>query len=108
MRPHYRVIGAAAERGQPLAALRSDERPIALVLGNEEQGLPVATLKACEELVTLPGSGWVQSLNVAASAVILLHALADAAAPRRTRGLQLRAATRNREQHSYAALGSCL
>jgi RNA methyltransferase, TrmH family len=57
LRPHYRVIGAAAERGQPLAALRSDERPIALVLGNEEQGLPAATLKACEELVTLSGSG---------------------------------------------------
>jgi TrmH RNA methyltransferase len=72
---HYRVIGAAAAGGRPLAALRAADRPIALVLGNEERGLPPATLKACEELVTIPGTGRVQSLNVAASAAILLQAL---------------------------------
>ena len=49
---------------------------VALVLGNEEHGLPRATLKACDEIVTIPGSGFVQSLNVAASAAVLLHALA--------------------------------
>jgi RNA methyltransferase, TrmH family len=76
LRRGYRVVAAAAEHGQPLAALRISERPIALVLGNEEDGLPRATLKACEEIVTIPGSGSVQSLNVAASAAVLLHALA--------------------------------
>ena len=54
---------------------RARERPFALVLGNEERGLPRATLEACDEVVTIPGSGFVQSLNVAASAAILLHAL---------------------------------
>jgi RNA methyltransferase, TrmH family len=72
---HYRVIGAAAAGGRPPAALRAADRPIALVLGNEERGLPAATLKACQELVTIPGSGRVQSLNVAASAAILMQAL---------------------------------
>ncbi len=76
LRREYRVVAAAAENGQPLGALRSSERPFALVLGNEEHGLPPATLKACEEIVTIPGSGSVQSLNVAASAAVLLHALA--------------------------------
>jgi TrmH RNA methyltransferase len=76
LRRGYRVVAAAAEHGQPLTALRSSERPFALVLGNEEHGLPSATLKACEEIVTIPGSGSVQSLNVSASAAVLLHALA--------------------------------
>jgi TrmH RNA methyltransferase len=76
LRRGYRVVAAAAEDGQPLAALRPSERPFALVLGNEEHGLPRATLKACDEIVTIPGSGFVQSLNVAASAAVLLHALA--------------------------------
>jgi TrmH RNA methyltransferase len=75
LRRSYRVIGAAAENGQPVDALRPNDRPFALVLGNEEQGLPRATLAACQEIVTIPGSGYVQSLNVAASAAILLHAL---------------------------------
>lgn len=75
LRRHYRVIGAAAEGGRPLAALRASDRPLALVLGNEEHGLPAATLKACEEVVTIGGSGQVQSLNVSASAAILLQAL---------------------------------
>ena len=82
LRAHFRVVGAAAEGGRPLPALRAADRPIALVLGNEEHGLPAATLKACEELVTIPGAGHVQSLNVAASAAILLQAL-SAHAPRR-------------------------
>jgi TrmH RNA methyltransferase len=76
LRRGYRVVAAAAEDGQPLAALRPSERPFALVLGNEEHGLPRATLKACDEIVTIPGSGFVQSLNVATSAAVLLHALA--------------------------------
>jgi TrmH RNA methyltransferase len=43
-------------------------------LGNEENGLRAATLKACDEIVTIPGSGSIQSLNVAASAAILIYA----------------------------------
>ena len=46
-----------------------------VVLGNEEQGLPRATLKACATVVSLPGSGRVQSLNVSVTAGILIHAL---------------------------------
>jgi RNA methyltransferase, TrmH family len=75
LRRSYRVIGTAAGNGQPIEALRRTEQPLAVVLGNEEHGLPPATLAACEAIVTIPGSGLVQSLNVAASAAILLHAL---------------------------------
>jgi TrmH RNA methyltransferase len=72
---HYLVVGAAAEKGEPLTAFGSSEKPIALVLGNEELGLPPATLKACAKIVTIPGAGLIQSLNVAASAAILLYGL---------------------------------
>jgi RNA methyltransferase, TrmH family len=73
LRDGYRVLGTALGTGQPLAALQKN-RPTVLVLGNEAMGLDAATLKACDGVVTLPGSGWVQSLNVAASAAIFFHA----------------------------------
>jgi len=75
LRRSYHVVAAAAENGQPIDALHLNQRPIALVLGNEERGLPRTTLEACDEIVTIQGSGLVQSLNVAATAAILLHAL---------------------------------
>jgi len=74
LKPAYRVVGTALGRGRKPEALPRD-RPIALVLGNEERGLSTQTLHACDEIVTIPGSGWVQSLNVAATAAILMHAL---------------------------------
>jgi TrmH RNA methyltransferase len=76
LRASYRIVGAAANKGQSLSALRPGKRPFALILGNEEHGLSRATVEACDEIVTIPGSGLVQSLNVAATAAILLHALA--------------------------------
>ncbi len=76
LRHGYRVIGAAAESGKPIAAISPSDKPIALVLGNEQDGLPRDTRRACDELITIPGSGSVQSLNVAATAAILIYALA--------------------------------
>lgn len=70
----YRVIGTALGRGVDPAKLDKD-KPAAIVLGNEETGLDRATLAACEAIVTIPGSGNVQSLNVAAAAAILIYTL---------------------------------
>lgn len=71
----YRVTGTALEGARPLADLPRD-RPLAVVLGNEEHGLPVTTAMGCESVVKLPGSGQVQSLNVAATAAILVWEMA--------------------------------
>lgn len=68
----YRLLAAAAEGGRPPPA---GGRPAALILGSEESGPDTATLAACDAIVTLPGSGRVQSLNVAAAAAILFYAL---------------------------------
>ncbi|EWY37026.1 RNA methyltransferase [Skermanella stibiiresistens SB22] len=73
----YRVLGTALGRGQQSLHRSDDRRPIALILGNEEEGLGRETLNACEGIVTLAGSGKVQSLNVAATAAILIHDLAN-------------------------------
>jgi len=67
-----RTLTAAAAMLCALAAVPRD-KPIALVLGNEEHGLDRATLAACEIVARIPGSGRVQSLNVAAASAIAIH-----------------------------------
>ncbi|HEV2112060.1 MAG TPA: RNA methyltransferase [Gammaproteobacteria bacterium] len=75
LRQSHRLVGTAAEGGKPVGSLNRSERPFALILGNEEDGIPPETLRACDDIVTIPGSGAVQSLNVAATAAILIYAL---------------------------------
>lgn len=73
----YDVIGAATRGGHPVPRTSSN-RPLALAVGNEESGLAPDLEKACSSLVTLAGSGRVESLNVSVAAAILLHALTTA------------------------------
>ncbi|HYH23388.1 MAG TPA: RNA methyltransferase [Azospirillum sp.] len=76
LKDSHRVVGTAlSPRARPLASLKAAGKPVALVLGNEEDGLPGSTLDACDEVVVIPGSGHVQSLNVAATAAIVIHTL---------------------------------
>ncbi len=70
----YEIIGAAT-RGGTAAARPAGTKPLALVLGNEEQGLAPEVAKACTRLVSLAGSGKVESLNVSVAAAVLLHTL---------------------------------
>ncbi len=76
----YEVVGTAIENAKPLGEMIAERgaagaKPLALVMGNEEDGLPVATLSACSTIVALEGAGHVQSLNVGAAAAVLIHAL---------------------------------
>lgn len=73
---HGRIVGAAlSSQGQTLETLQLQPQSSLILLGNEEQGLARATLNQCDVILTLPGSGAVQSLNVAATAAIIAHAL---------------------------------
>jgi TrmH RNA methyltransferase len=45
---------------------------VALILGNEEQGLAPEVAAACTRLVTIPGSGQVESLNVSVAGAVLM------------------------------------
>lgn len=72
----HKVVGTALGSHRPMEqVLTSGAKPLALVLGNEENGLPEETLKACQELARLEGSGHIQSLNVSVTAAILIHQL---------------------------------
>lgn len=71
IRPFYEVVGAATNGGSPDLAC-SGSKPVALVLGNEEEGLAEEVARQCHRLVTIPGSGQVESLNVSAAAAVLL------------------------------------
>lgn len=70
----YETLGAAAHGGSP-AKRAAAAKPLALVLGNEEHGLAPDVARACSGLITLAGSGRVESLNVSVAAAVLLHAL---------------------------------
>ena len=75
LEPHYRTVAATlAPDAVPLRALPRD-RPVLLVLGNEEFGLLPEVEAACRRRVRIEGGGDVQSLNVAQAAAILLHEL---------------------------------
>jgi 23S rRNA (guanosine2251-2'-O)-methyltransferase len=64
--------GAAAEGETPYRSL--DYRGgVALVLGAEGRGLRPRVAKACDALVALPLRGRVESLNVSATAAVLLY-----------------------------------
>jgi TrmH RNA methyltransferase len=48
---------------------------IALVLGNEEDGLPPEVKRYCSSLLRIPGTGNMESLNVAQAAALFLHSI---------------------------------
>jgi len=77
----YRVLGTTLGKGLAPERIPRD-RPIALVLGNEETGLDAATLAACDEAAAIPGGGSVQSLNVSVAAGILFFAFNPTAGSR--------------------------
>jgi len=77
LRQSYRVVAAAPGAHRPINDVRAGDKPFALVLGNEEDGVPKATLQACDDVVAIPGGGPVESLNVGASAAILIYALSS-------------------------------
>lgn len=83
LKSSYRIVGTALDQGMPLENLKEDNRPTLILLGNEEQGLASATLKATEVVVKIQGKGAVQSLNVSASAAILAYALQTPSTPPR-------------------------
>ena len=77
LEPYYRTVAATLTADAvPLEKLPRD-RPVALVLGNEENGVSFDALQGCRRQVRVAGRGrGVQSLNVAQAASVLLHDLA--------------------------------
>ncbi len=68
------VLWGAAADGAPLGSVHTPER-LALVVGNEGQGLSAEVAAACDARVAIPMAADAESLNVAVAAGILLHVL---------------------------------
>lgn len=66
------IYGLAGEQGQPLKSV-SFEGPIALVLGGEFKGLRRLTRDKCDQLISIPITGLVGSLNLSVAAGIGLY-----------------------------------
>lgn len=67
-------INAGAIRALPLQKFHP-KFPMALVLGNEVNGISRNILRLCHEIVTIPQFGTKESLNVAVTAGIALYAI---------------------------------
>ena len=66
------TVGACQDGDSPLADCDLT-RPLALVLGAEGSGLRRLTRETCDELVSIPMAGTVESLNVSVAAGICLY-----------------------------------
>ena len=68
-------MGAATEELEDFAARRPRERPVALVVGTEGEGLTAGAMAEADARVHIRIDPSVDSLNVATAAAIALHRL---------------------------------
>jgi RNA methyltransferase, TrmH family len=67
-----RSAAATVEHGIPAQKLNLTQ-PTAIFIGNEGSGLPHSIIEACDDRITIPCPGPVESLNAAIAASILLY-----------------------------------
>jgi TrmH RNA methyltransferase len=79
------IIGTDQHAPQRLAKIvashAQNPRPVVLVMGNEETGLSPDVRAVCTDLVSIPGSGLVESLNVVQAAAIFMQAFSASVKP---------------------------
>jgi 23S rRNA (guanosine2251-2'-O)-methyltransferase len=63
-------IGLAGEATQSIYGLPLGQGPIAIVVGNEEKGLPTLVRKRCDAVVSIPQHGRLPSLNVGVAGAV--------------------------------------
>jgi RNA methyltransferase, TrmH family len=86
LHPALRERGLRLVGADPHAEATIDQAPlhdpVALVVGNEAQGLPAEVLADLDQVVRVPLAGRAESLNLAAAAAILLYEAARRRGPR--------------------------
>jgi 23S rRNA (guanosine2251-2'-O)-methyltransferase len=66
-------VVAATEKAASFCTETDLSVPIAIVLGSEDTGVAPEHLRVCDELVRIPQSGTIQSLNVSVAAGVLIY-----------------------------------
>lgn len=64
-----------AQKSRPYTAMRREDFPLCLVVGNEVQGIDDELLMHCDEVLEIPQYGTKHSLNVAVAAGVALFEL---------------------------------
>lgn len=72
------VIGLDGHAPDGLESLRVGDEPLVLVLGAEGRGLSTLVERRCDQVVSIPVLGRIESLNVAAAAAVALFDIARA------------------------------
>lgn len=66
-------IVAASEKGNKLYSQIDYNEPLAILMGAEDYGIAPEHLRLCDEIVSIPIKGTIQSLNVSVAAGILIY-----------------------------------
>ena len=72
----YRIAAALpSPEALPLESINVKQGPLAVVFGNEHEGVHKTWLKHVDMTFTIPMCGFVESLNISVSAALTLHHL---------------------------------
>jgi len=66
------LIGTSGDANQSIYDIRVNQR-LALVMGSEGKGMRRLTREACDELVSIPMQGTVESLNISVATAVCLY-----------------------------------
>jgi len=66
------VAGTHLEGAVDYRSVEFRGRPVLLLMGNEQQGLPEALASACDSLLRIPQAGRADSLNLAVATGVML------------------------------------
>ena len=66
------LIGTSGDAGQTIYDTRVNQR-LALIMGSEGKGMRRLTREACDELVSIPMQGTVESLNISVATAVCLY-----------------------------------
>lgn len=73
-----RIVALERVRGSTTLFSYHPKFPLALVVGNEVEGIPRTLLRLADDVVSIPMSGKKESLNVAVAAGVAMYALTAA------------------------------
>jgi 23S rRNA (guanosine2251-2'-O)-methyltransferase len=72
------VVGLAADGDVSLPDLELADGPLVLVVGSEGEGLSRLVAETCDQLISIPMAGRLESLNAGVAASVALYAIAEA------------------------------